>query len=241
MFRSQVMIYTFNYTILPTVSLTMPIQQPPESQYVTMCGALGSPSVSVKPYIIDICGHFSSIEDAAVRAIMQTIGSYYTTRRMSIVAHRKLIDRIQIRIIILSLLESYSAIPLNVEHFLTKSGTVMTRISFVIRSGASITLGSNVEPLVSINDMLKAVPYRSYQQCTPYISLKILLPLKICAPFDEIPSAIPLVTEAVAAATGKFVRRIVQHSYKRSIFNLIEEINVHVMLKGVEEGVTLSG
>lgn len=100
------------------------------------------------------------------------------------------------------LVESYSAVPLNIEHFLTIAGSVMTRISFVIRSGTTITLGSNVEPLASVDDMLKTITYRSYQQCTAYIALKILLPLQICVPFDEISSAIPLITEAVSTATG---------------------------------------
>ena len=83
------MIYNFNYTISPTVSLTKPIQQPTESQYVTMCGAIGNPTVSVKPYVIDICGHYPSTTDNSVRLLMETIGSYYSNHRKSITSHRK--------------------------------------------------------------------------------------------------------------------------------------------------------
>ena len=83
------MIYSFNYTIYPTVSLTKPIQQPTESQYVSMCGAIGNPTVSVKPYVIDICGHYPAITDGSVELLMQTIGSYYSSHRMSITTRRK--------------------------------------------------------------------------------------------------------------------------------------------------------
>lgn len=79
----------------------------------------------------------------------------------------------------------------------------MTRISFIITSGSSITLGSNIEPLPSINDILNTISYRNYQQCIPYISLNILLKLKLCIPLNEISSSISLITKAVSAATGK--------------------------------------
>ncbi len=39
------------------------------------------------------------------------------------------------------------AIPINVEHYVTMTGNVMTRIRFIITSGSSIVLGSNIEPL----------------------------------------------------------------------------------------------
>ena len=79
----------------------------------------------------------------------------------------------------------------------------MTRIFFIITSQSSIVLGSNNEPLPSIDDILSAINYRIYQQCTPYISLNILLPLKLCIPFNEISLWINLIANAVSVATGK--------------------------------------
>jgi hypothetical protein len=95
------------------------------------------------------------------------------------------------------------AIPLNLEYYVTLSGDLMTRIRFIITSGSSIVLGANIEPLASISDILSTINYRIYQQCTPYISLNILLPLKLCIPFSEIPLWTTLIASAVAAATGK--------------------------------------
>jgi len=79
----------------------------------------------------------------------------------------------------------------------------MTRIRFIITSGSSIVLGSNIEPLASINDILNTITYRIYQQCVPYISLNMLLPLKFCIPFNQISLWTSLVANAVSAATGK--------------------------------------
>jgi hypothetical protein len=79
----------------------------------------------------------------------------------------------------------------------------MTRIYFVITSGSSTTLGSNIESLPSINDILKTIPHQYYQQCVPYISSKILLPLKLCIPLNEISLWINLITKGISAATGK--------------------------------------
>ncbi len=88
-FRSQVVIYNFNYTILPTIPLNTPIQQPTNTQYTAMCGAIETLSTSVEPYIIDICGYFPSITNQNVQFLMQTIGTYYTNHRMSITSMRK--------------------------------------------------------------------------------------------------------------------------------------------------------
>jgi len=87
-----VIIYNFNYTILPTIPLNIPIQQPTNTQYTFMCDAIGNPSSSVEPYIIDICGYFSEITNPNIQLLMQTIGIYYTNHRMSITSIRKFID-----------------------------------------------------------------------------------------------------------------------------------------------------
>ncbi len=89
-FRSEVIIYNFNYTILPTIPLNTPIQQPTNTQYTTICGAIGTPSTSVEPYIIDICGYFSSITNRNIQLLMDKIGEYYSTHRMSLTLIRKL-------------------------------------------------------------------------------------------------------------------------------------------------------
>lgn len=90
-----------------------------------------------------------------------------------------------------------------VEHFATITGDLMTRIRFIITSGSSIVLGANVEPLAPLNDILRTIDFRIYQQCIPYISTNILLPLKMCIPMNEIASWTNLVANAVATATGK--------------------------------------
>ncbi len=82
-------IYHFNYTILPTVPLNTPIQQPTSTQYTALCGAIGTPSTSVQPYIIDICGYFPSITNPNIQLLMQTIGEYYSIHRMSLTLIRK--------------------------------------------------------------------------------------------------------------------------------------------------------
>ena len=97
----------------------------------------------------------------------------------------------------------------------------MTRISFIITSGPSTILGSNIEPLPSINEIFNIIPHRTFQQCLPYISLNILLRLEFCIPLNEISSWISLITRAVSAA--------------------MNEANVNIMLKGVQEGVTTIG
>jgi hypothetical protein len=79
----------------------------------------------------------------------------------------------------------------------------MTRISFIITSGSSIVLGSNIEPLASITDILSSISYRIYQQCVPYISLNTLLPLRLCIPLNQISLWTNLIASAVSAATGK--------------------------------------
>ncbi|CAF3578872.1 unnamed protein product [Adineta steineri] len=202
--QSQVIIYNFNYTILPTVHLNTPIQQPTDAHYAAMCGAIGNPSTSVEPYSIDICGYFSSITDRNVQLLMQTIGTYYSTRRMTITT-----------------IQPYIAIPLNIEHYTTISGNIMTRIEFIIKSGSSLILGSNIAPLASTNDILNTIPYRYYQQCEPYISLNILLKLKLCIPLNDISLWIDLITKAISITT--------------------EQSNVNIMLKGVQEGITTTG
>lgn len=210
-------IYNFNYTILPTIPLNTPIQQPTNAQYTTLCGAIGTPSASVEPYVIDICGYFSTINNPNIQFLMQKIGEYYSVHRVSLTLKRKspfhskhYYHQIP--------LESYTAIPLNIEHHLTMTGTVMTRIFFIITSGSSTTLGSNIEPLPSMNDIFNTIPYRTYQQCVPYLSLDILLRLELCIPLNEIPAWIPTITDAVSTAMNKE--------------------NVNIMLKGVQEGVT---
>ncbi len=95
------------------------------------------------------------------------------------------------------------AIPISVEFYVTISGDLMTRIRFIITSGSSIVLGPNIEPLASINDILSTINYRVYQQCVPYISLNILLPLRLCIPFNQISLWTNLIASAVSAATGK--------------------------------------
>jgi hypothetical protein len=121
-----------------------------------------------------------------------------------------------------SFLETYVAIPLAVEHYMTISGRVMTRIFFVINSESIATLGFNIEPLAPIHDILATMAYHHYQQCTPYMPLNILLPLRLCVPIKEISSKVNLISRAVSAVIGG-----------RS--------NVSVILKGVQEGVTPTG
>jgi hypothetical protein len=58
-----------------------------------MCGAIGTPSTTVEPYIIDICGYFPSITNQNIRLLMQTIGTYYTNHRTSITLTRKFYSR----------------------------------------------------------------------------------------------------------------------------------------------------
>jgi hypothetical protein len=79
----------------------------------------------------------------------------------------------------------------------------MTRIRFIITSGSSTVLGSNIEPLASITDILNTISYPAYQQCTPFISLNMLLRLRLCIPLNEIPLWTNLIANAVSAATGK--------------------------------------
>lgn len=86
---------------------------------------------------------------------------------------------------------------------MTITGELMTRIRFIITSGSSIVLGSNIEPLASINDILNTISFRIYQQCVPYIPLSILLPLRLCIPVNEISLWTNLIANAVAAALGK--------------------------------------
>ena len=112
--------------------------------------------------------------------------------------------------------ESYVAIPLNVEHFVTNTGEMITRIRFIISSGSSIVLGANIEPLASVNDILRTIDFRIYQQCAPYIPLSILLPLNLCIPVNEISLWTTLITNAVATATGK-TQRATSHFTTRSI------------------------
>ncbi|CAF2104402.1 unnamed protein product [Rotaria magnacalcarata] len=202
--QTRVIFYQFNYTIFSTIPSNILIQQPTAAQYAAMCGAIGSPSTPVDPYIIDICGYFPTITDGNVQLLMQTISSYYTSHRITVLST-----------------QTYTAIPLSVEHFVTISGDLMTRIRFIITSQSSIVLGSNIEPLASINDMLNTNNYQIYQQCVPYISLNILLPLNICIPFNEISLWTNLIASAVSAATG--------------------QSSVTVMLKGIQQGVTSTG
>lgn len=98
--------------------------------------------------------------------------------------------------------EIYQAIPLSVENYVTLTGDLMTRIRFIIASGSSITLGSNIEPLASVSDILSSINYRLYQQCTPYISFNMLLPLRLCIPVTDISLWTTLIASAVSAATG---------------------------------------
>jgi hypothetical protein len=114
----------------------------------------------------------------------------------------------------------------------------MTRISFIIASGLSTILGSNIEPLPSMNDILNTVPYRSYQQCIPYISLHILLQLKLCIPLNEISVWMNLITKAVSTATGK---ELICSIILMIFFVFKGQSNVNIMLKGVQEGVTTTG
>jgi hypothetical protein len=92
--------------------------------------------------------------------------------------------------------------PLNVEHFVTITGELMTRIRFIITSGSSTVLGTNIEPLASVNDILRTIDFRLYQQCTPYISSNILLALRLCIPMNEISRWTNLIANAIATATG---------------------------------------
>ena len=216
-------IYHFNYTILPTIPLNTPIQQPTNTQYTTLCGAIGTPSASVEPYVIDICGYFPSITNPNIQFLMQKIGEYYSVHRVSLTLKRKsqFNPNEYCNQRPFYPIESYTAIPLNIEHHLTITGTVMTRIFFIITSGSSTTLGSNIEPLPSMNDIFNTIPYRTYQQCIPYLSLDILLRLELCISLNEIPSWIKTITDAVSTAMNKE--------------------NINIMLKGVQEGVTTAG
>jgi hypothetical protein len=87
--RSQVIIYNFNYTIFSNIPWNIPIQQPTAAQYAAFCGAIGGPSASADPYIIDICDYFPSITNGNVQLIMQAISAYYTARRISTLSARK--------------------------------------------------------------------------------------------------------------------------------------------------------
>lgn len=91
LFRTQVIIFNFNYTIFSTIPSNVVIQQPTAAQYAAMCGAIGNPTTSVDPYVIDICGYFPSITDGNVQLLMQTISSYYTSHRMTILSTREFI------------------------------------------------------------------------------------------------------------------------------------------------------
>ena len=102
-------------------------------------------------------------------------------------------------------IENYVAIPLRVENYVTISGDLMTRIRFIITSGSSMVLGANIEPLASVDEILRTINFRLYQQCTPYISLNILLSLRLCIPMNEISLWTGLIASAVAAATGRVV------------------------------------
>ena len=82
-------IYKFNYTILPTIPLNIPIQQPTNTQYTTLCGAIGTPTASVEPYVVDICGYFPSTTNPNVQFLMQKIGEYYSVHRVSLTLKRK--------------------------------------------------------------------------------------------------------------------------------------------------------
>jgi hypothetical protein len=115
----------------------------------------------------------------------------------------------------------------------------MTRISFIITSGSSIILGSNIEPLPSINDILNTISYRDYQQCIPYIPLNILLRLKLCIPLNEISLWMNLITKAVSAAMSK--NKLFSFHFDYFFFVFKGESNVNIMLKGVQEGVTTTG
>jgi len=84
-----VIIYYFNYTIFSNVPSNILIQQPTAAQYAAMCGAISTPSASVDPYILDICGYFPSINDGNVQLLMQTISNYYTSHRLSVLSNRK--------------------------------------------------------------------------------------------------------------------------------------------------------
>jgi len=88
-FRSEVIIYNFNYTIFSTIPSNILIQQPTAAQYAALCGAISSPSAAVDPYIIDICGYYRSITDGNVQLLMQAISAYYTSHRISILSSRK--------------------------------------------------------------------------------------------------------------------------------------------------------
>jgi hypothetical protein len=136
-------------------------------------------------------------------------------------------------------IEPYVAIPISVEFYTTIAGDLMTRIRFIITSGSSIVLGSNIEPLASINDILHTLNYQIYQQCTPYISLNILLPLKLCIPFNQISLWTNLIASAVSAATGKVFCFQIEKIYLFIFFQ--GQLSVTVMLKGVQEGVTSTG
>ena len=214
-------VYNFNYTILPAIDLHTPIQQPTSAHYAAMCGAISNPSISVEPYSIDICGHFPSVTDRNVQFLMQSIGSYYSTRRMSLTSIRKFFQTGKYAIDVFFTIEPYVAVPLTVTHYITTAGAMMTRIEFIITSGPSLILGSNIEPFSSLNDILNMIPYHSYQQCVPYVPLDLLLQLKLCVSFHEISSYMNSITKAISIATG--------------------QLNVNIMLKGVREGVTTSG
>lgn len=184
----------------------MPIAQPTSAQYAALCGAISRPSNPVDPYSIDICGFFPTVNDGNVRVLMQAISSYYTARRITLISARKM-NKSRVTFFLdpyhSLYLENYLAVPLAVEHFATITGDLMTRIRFIITSGSSIVLGANVEPLAPLNDILRTIDFRIYQQCIPYISTNILLPLKMCIPMNEISSWTNLVANAVATATGK--------------------------------------
>lgn len=135
--------------------------------------------------------------------------------------------------------EFYTAIPLSVEHYVTQTGDLMTRIRFMITGGSSIVLGSNIEPLASVSDILRTVNFRIYQQCIPYISLDILLRLRLCIPINEIALWTNVIANAVAAATGRSSKEP-SWTIVAQIF-LLGQTNVVVMFKGVEPSITSAG
>lgn len=81
--------YYFNYTVFSTIPSNIFIQQPTAAQYAAICGAIGSSSPAVDPYIIDICGYFPSITDGNVQLLMQAVSSYYTSHRVTTLSSRK--------------------------------------------------------------------------------------------------------------------------------------------------------
>ena len=131
---------------------------------------------------------------------------------------------------------SFVAEPLDIEHAVTRTGRVMTRLSFVIRKNRSVLLGSNIEPLLPINELLQTVPHLQYQQCSPLIPLEKLVPIKLCIPFNEIAATIQMISTDLSRISSSVLRDV---NVLRTCS--VDSWNIQMILKGWQEGINSTG